>query len=105
MKLSWVLLVVIIILLAIAIFTKPGNAYCVEKAKEMITSINQNVPGYNNPLNQEESRGGSDVRIDQILIKDRLFWKEVSYASTSNVKVLGYAYFNKFHPVSEKKAE
>lgn len=105
MKFSWILLIVIAIVLIIGIFTKPDNAFCVEKAKEAIASINQNVPGYSNPLNQEESRGGSDVRVDQIMIKDRLLWKEVSYVSTSNVKILGYAYLSKFHPVSEKKSE
>jgi len=104
MKLSYVILIVVIIIVAVGFFSKPSNEFCVEKAKENIAAFNGSVPGYNNPLNPE-SRSGSDMRPDQIMILDRFLWKEVRFASSSNVRLVGYAYLNKFHKVSEKNAD
>ncbi len=103
MKLSYVILMLVIILIAVGYFTKPSNEFCVQKAKENIQTFNQSVPGYNNPVNPE-NRSGNDVRPDQIMILDRFLWKEIRFASSSNVQLVGYAYLNKFHKVSEKNA-
>lgn len=105
MKAISILITFLVVLVAIAFFTKPSNEELLSKAKEAVRSINTAVPGYNQPLSPEGRSATGSFRDDQLLIIDRFLWKEIRYASSSNVQLLGYGYLGKFHEVSEKKSQ
>ena len=105
MKSLAILVTVLVIIFAIGFFTKPSNSFLLSKAKEAVRSINATVPGYDQPLTPEGQSIPQAWRDDQVLILDRLLRKEVRYASSSNVQLLGYGYLGNFHEVSEKKSQ
>ncbi len=105
MKLILILGAVLLAIVAVGFFTKPSNEYILTKAREAVRSINVSVPGYSQPLTPEGRSFTQSFRDDQVLIIDKLLWKEVRYASSSNVQLLGYGYLGKFHEVSEKRSQ
>lgn len=105
MKVVSIFIAILMILISIVFFTKPSNEKLLSVAKEAVRSINTTVPGYSQPLSPEGRSATGSFRDDQVLIIDRFLWKEVRYASSSNVQLLGYGYLGKFHEVSEKKSQ
>lgn len=102
MKAIRVLLILIVLGLVILFFTRPSDEFCRSHATAAIMSHRQTTPGYENPLDPTQSATPSVDSMD-IIIENRIFWKDVGYAGPNGFEKVGYALFNNFYDVSEKK--
>lgn len=101
MKTTQIILILLFLGIAAVAFTKPSDEICRKAAVEYVNGSSVKVPGYSNP--SEDMRNGSSAAPENVMIKNRFFWKELKYIYSSDVRTIGYAYLGKVHLSGQSK--
>lgn len=102
MTLLRILLTIFFVVLVIMFFTRPTDEFCRKRAAAALMSHRQTMPGYENPLDPAQS-AAPVVDSMNIIITNHIFWKSVGYTGANGYEKLGYALFNSYYDVSQKK--
>ncbi|MGI8951948.1 MAG: hypothetical protein ACR2FN_10235 [Chitinophagaceae bacterium] len=88
------IVILLLVVAAIFIFTKPSDDDCKAKAKTIVDAVVlSKTPGYQNPMDAQQGTAAPE----SILVKDKVLYKEVDYVGKGDVKTIGYAYLGSFH--------
>jgi hypothetical protein len=96
MKAVLITVVTLMVLGTIIIALKPSDAICTSKGKEWVNDhIAAGSPDYFNPDSLYADTTGKSTQL--MIVKNKVFWKEIDYSWNGQVKVMGYGYLGKTH--------
>ena len=101
MKSLSIILIVLIVVAGVFYFTKPSNQQCIKSAVDLVKADSYNVPGYQDP-GDEENKNPGHISPQNVMITDKFLWKKVSYVHLDEVRTVGYGYLGSFHKVKSK---
>lgn len=93
-KFGQILLILVLIILIIAYFTKPGQEECMSRMSHDLTE-----QGYNVGLYISHSKGDSGTVHTPLTIKDRIFYRDVFYHFEGQNKKIAVAAFSHFFKI------
>jgi hypothetical protein len=79
------------------LYTKPTDEECTEIGKEIVfIRVANKVPGFPVPTDTTLD-SAAKASLELIIIKNKIFWKEIDYSWNNNARTLGYAYLKAVH--------